>query len=131
MIAWTDWPARRRPRRAILAAAFIAIAVMVFTSMSFLYGFLAAFVLLTVSAEVLLPTRFRLSSEGVEALNLFRHARKPWERFEGWRTTPDGFVLTGRGPSSFLARRRSVWVPCPGREAQVQALLTHQLGKSP
>jgi hypothetical protein len=130
VIVWTDWPARRRPTRALIAAIAILVSIGVFTSVAPLYGIISAFVLLTVSAEILLPTKFRLSAEGVEAFNLFRHARRPWVRFRDWRQAKDGFYLNGQGPIGFLARRRSLWLPCPGRTAEVEAILEAHLSEA-
>ena len=104
------------------------LSVAVFTSLSPIYGGIAAFVLLTITAEVLLPTRFTLSGEGVEAFNLFRHARRPWARFGGWRNTSDGFQLEGDGPIGFIARRRSIFLSHPEDTSAVEALLSQQLG---
>ncbi len=129
MIVWTDWPARRRPTRAILGALMILATVLVFSSVGLLYGVISAFVLLTVSAEILLPTRFRLTADGVEAFNLFRHARRPWARFSGWREAQDGYFLAGQGPNGFLARRRSLWLPCPGITTEVEAVLETHLSE--
>lgn len=126
LLVWTDWPARRRPARAIAAATLILASVFVFMTVNFVYGVVAAFVLMTVSAEILLPTRFSLSADGVEAFNIFRHARRPWARFHGWRKAEDGFYLAGRAPMGFLARRRSLWLPCPDLQDEVASLLeTH------
>ena len=109
-----------------MAAALILASVFVFTSIDLLYGVISAFVLLTVSAEVLLPTRFSVTADGVEAFNLFRHARRPWARFHAWRRADDGFYLAGRAPIGFLARRRSLWLPCPEHHAELASLLeTH------
>ena len=123
MLVWTDWPARRKPARAAAAAALILMSVLVFTSVHLIYGVVAAFVLLTISAEVMLPTRFSVTADGVEAFNLFRHARRPWARFHGWRRAEDGFYLAGRAPVRFLARRRSLWLPCPDHQEELASLL--------
>ena len=128
MITWTDWPARRRPLRAFTAVAVIVLTVAVFSSLSPIYGGLAAFVLLTITAEVLLPTRFTLTGDGVEAFNLFRHARRPWARFTGWRGTSEGFHLKGNGSIEFIARRRSLFLSNPDDSAAVESLLSEQLG---
>ena len=101
-----------------------------FTSVDIIYGVIAAFVLLTVSAEVLLPTRFKISEDGVEAFNLFRHARRPWARFQDWRRAKDGFYLNGQGSVAFLARRRSLWLPCPALRAEVEAMLETHLSEA-
>ena len=127
MLVWTDWPARRKPARALAAAALILSSVFVFTSVDVIYGVVAAFVLLTVSAEVLLPTRFSVTADGVEAFNLFRHARRPWARFNGWRRAEDGFYLAGRAPIGFIARRRSLWLPCPDHQDELASLLEAHL----
>ena len=107
----------------------IAVSVVVFSSWHILYGFLAALILLTATAEALLPTRFTVSESGVEAVNLFRSVKRPWVRFESWREGPSGYYLRGQGPIGFLARRRSIWLPCPGEDDAVRRLLEQHLGE--
>ncbi|MEE2960910.1 MAG: hypothetical protein VYA34_09205 [Myxococcota bacterium] len=127
MITWTHWPAKRKPARAALGALIIASAVAAFSSMGWIYAIISAFILLTATTEALFPTRFRLTPEGVEAFNIFRHARRPWERFEHWQSTHDGYFLSGRGAIPFIARRRNVWIRCPERKAEVGAFLASHL----
>jgi hypothetical protein len=127
VIDWTHWPAQQRPLRAFFATLVVLVSVAAFSYVEWVYGVIAAFVLLTATAESLFPTRFRLSDEGVEAFNLFRHARRPWSRFESWRQSDQGYYLRGQGPLALIARRRSLWLPCPELYAPVGAFLKARL----
>ncbi len=131
MIHWTHWPAQQQPARSLAAAGVVIASVVGFTKVGWVYGVLAAAVLLTTTAESLLPTRFRLTEEGVEAFNYFRHVRRPWSRFESWRSSDQGYYLRGRGPLPWIARRRSLPLPCPNRHLEVGAFLTARLREAP
>jgi hypothetical protein len=131
VIDWTHWPAQQRPTRAFFAALVVLVSVAAFSYVGRVYGVIAAFVLLTATAESFFPTRFRLTDEGVEAFNLFRRARRPWSRFESWRRSDEGYYLRGQGPLALIARRRSLWLPCPELYAPVGAFLSTRLKEAP
>ena len=131
MIDWTHWPAQRSPLRAFFAVLVVLVSIAGFSSVEWMYGVVAAFVLLTATSESLLPTRFRVSDEGVEAFNLFRRVRRPWSRFESWQRGDQGYFLRGQGPLSLIARRRSLWLPCPELYEPVGGFLENHLREAP
>ena len=130
MTTWTDWPARRQPRRAAFAALIIAVGTGAVAALDPWLGFVGALLLLTATAEVLLPTRFEVDDSGVEAANAFRRARRTWDRFGSWHATAEGFQLVGASHRPFLRRRASVELRCPGHTDEIEVLLEQHLGES-
>ena len=122
-LSWSDWPAKRRPKQAAAAWAVIGLTVLVITWFDVFMAVLGLVVLLTVTAEVLLPTEYRLSDEGVRLRNPLRRFDRPWSRFASWRPVPEGYFLEDRSPVKLLRRRRSVTLRWPEqREALGEAL---------
>jgi len=89
---------------------------------------LGALLLVGACSEVMVPTRFELSTEGVRLRSVFRTVDKDWQRFGGWGACAEGFFLRGRTRSRFLQRRGAVRLSCPGREQDVEDLLRSVLG---
>jgi hypothetical protein len=126
---WTDWPAQRRPWVAAVAACVIVASVALLSAEDRALAALAALVLLSATAEALLPTRYELAADGIRLDNPLRRRRRDWQRVRAWRLAPDGFLLEPRGRAGFLRRRGSLWLRCPGREAEVEAFLRARLGE--
>lgn len=126
-LRWRNWPAQRRPR---VAAAVIATIFGVVLGVSMLdrwMALLGTLLLLGSVADWLFPTTYTLDADGVRADNLFRRARRPWARLGGWTRVPGGFQLRGRSRSPLLQRLRGLELRCPGREDDVERLLTRHL----
>jgi len=122
-LSWSDWPARRRPALCAFAVAVVAVFVGAAAKADPALGVLSAVILLGSTAEALLPTRFALSEEGVEATNPLRAFRKPWSRLGAWRAVSDGLWIDGKGRARIL-RRRGVLLRHAPQEAEV-ALREH------
>lgn len=90
---------------------------------------LGTILLLSASAEVLIPTRFELTEQGVRLRSIFRSVDRDWDRFGGWQSCTEGFWLRGRTRSRLLQRRGAVRLSCPGREEAVSILLRQKLGE--
>ncbi len=129
-LAWTDWPARRQPGRAVLAAGIVVLAIGSIATVDRWLAFLGGILLLSSVGEWLLPTRFDLDADGVRVRGLLRSANRPWERLGDWRAVPGGFWLPGRSRSKLLRRMRGVLLRCPGREDEVVAVLKEHLEQS-
>lgn len=127
MLTWTDWPARRRPLRATIAAAVIVLCALAIGAVDPWLGAIGLVLLVLATAEVLLPTRYALGPDGVEVRSVARVLRRPWDRFSGWVPSTEGFWLRGRGPRAWLRRRRGVGLRCPGQEDAVAAILRDHL----
>lgn len=93
-------------------------------------AFVGALLLLTATAEILLPTRFGLTDEGVTVDNPLRRAHRTWDRFGTWLRTDDGFFLVGAARSRFLRRRGSLSLRCAEDPERVSAALRDHLGEA-
>ncbi len=129
-LSWTDWPARRQPGRAALAAGIVVLTIGSVAMVDRWLAFLGAVLLLSSVGEWLLPTRFELDAKGVRVRGLLRSANRPWDRLRDWRRVQDGFWLPGRSSSRLLRRMRGVRLRCPGREDEVVAVLREHLDQS-
>lgn len=128
-VSWTDWPARRQPGKAALAAGIIVLAVGSVATVDRILAFLGAILLLSSVAEWLLPTRYEIDAEGIKVRNVFRSATRPWDRLRTWRAVPGGFWVPGRTRSKLLQRLRGVLLRCPGREEDVESVLRAHFGE--
>ncbi|MEE2827814.1 MAG: hypothetical protein VX498_01385, partial [Myxococcota bacterium] len=115
-LQWSDWPLRRRPLRGLFAVVAILATTAVIGSLDPWLAFVGAVLLLGTCSEVLSPTRFELTQEGVRLHSLFRRVERRWDRFGGWQSCRDGFWLRGRTRSRYLQRRAALYLCCPGRE---------------
>ncbi|MFT5681304.1 MAG: hypothetical protein ACI8RZ_002210, partial [Myxococcota bacterium] len=112
-VTWRDWPAQQQRGRAILVGVMIvatSVGVAILDPMIAAVGSVA---LVAAVSEVLLPTTYTLSSDGVSVNNVLRKRQHPWRHFRGWRTTPGRIVLLGEGPAGIIRRRRTVLLRCP------------------
>ncbi|GEM_PF-2994622 len=128
MLTWTDWPARRRPARAALAAAVVIVCTAWVVSVDPVLGFVGALLLLASVRDGLFPTRFRLSDGGVDLVNPLRTRSLDWGGVGGWQPRTDGFELLGRGRSAAMRRRRGVVLRCPDLRDEVMHELRARLG---
>jgi hypothetical protein len=127
-VAWSDWPARRTPRRAAVAAVVIVGTVGVVLVLDPLLAVVGAVVLLSATAEILLPSRYSLDADGVTIGRALWSRRQPWSKLQGWSPAPDGFVLQGAGSRALLRRRRTLRLRCPTQQVAVAAALHRHLG---
>lgn len=105
-MTWRDWPARRQPARALVAAVIIAGTCGWAAQEHPLLGFVAAGLLLALTAEVLFPSTYTLDPEGVTIRSWVRTRRVRFDKVSGYRPVHDGIALCGTGPSPLIARRR-------------------------
>jgi hypothetical protein len=129
-ISWTDWPARRQPRRAAFAVLVILVGTGAVAALDPWLGFVGALLLMTATAEVLLPTRFGLNDDGVTIANPLRRAHRSWDRFGSYRQTEEGFFLIGAARSPLLRRRVSLTLRCENHMDAVTQALRHYLGEA-
>lgn len=129
MLSWTDWPARRRPRRAAFAASVVVGSVGLAASIDPVVGFVGALLLLASVRDGLFPTRFRLSEAGVEIRNPLLVRSRDWGGVGGWVRGAGAVTLLGRGRSGYLRRRRALVLRCPDHFEEVTAMLQDRLGE--
>jgi hypothetical protein len=89
LATWTAHPARRRPRDLALVVAVLALtmAVVLMSFESLLLALLAGAVILAAVAPFLLPTRYTVTDEGIEAA---RGLRRTTRRFADLRRVDVG-----------------------------------------
>jgi hypothetical protein len=126
-LAWSDWPARRSPLRAIIAATAIGVTVALVMVMDPLLGVVGALLLIGATAEELLPSKYELSESGVRIGRALWSREVTWSKLRGWAPAPDGFVLQGAGSHPILRRRRTIRLHCPNQQEAVAALLNRYL----
>ncbi len=126
-LAWSDWPARRTPGRAGVAAGVIGLTVAVVLVLDPLLAVVGALLMIGATAEVLLPSRYRLSPEGVTVGRALWSRQLPWSKVQGWSPAPDGFVLHGAGSRALMRRRRTLRLRCAHQRQAVAALLQRYL----
>ena len=122
-VIWRDWPAQRQRRRAIVAAVLIVLTSVSIAVIEPLIAAIGTIALLAAVSEVLLPTTYTLSQDGVAVDNVLKKRRHPWRHFRGWRPEPGAIVLLGEGPAALIRRRRSLLLRCPDNTEQVIAAL--------
>ncbi len=120
---WVDWPARRAPRRALLTGVVIALTVLGLLALDPLMALVGALLLLGATAEVLLPSHYRLDDRGVTIDRALWSRQVPWSKFQGWSPAPEGFLLHGAGSRALLRRRRTLRLHCPHHQDGVEAVL--------
>jgi hypothetical protein len=114
--------------RAVLVVLVIAVVSVMVVAVDPLLGLVGTLLLLSSVSDFLFPTRFALTEEGIRVRNLLRAAHRRWDRLGVWGARPGGFAIAGRSPSRLLRRLRGVELRCPGREAEVEAVLARRLG---
>ena len=118
-VIWRDWPAQRQRHRALLAAVLIVLTSVSIAVIEPMIAAIGSIALLAAVSEVLLPTTYTLSAEGVSIDNILRKRHHPWRHFRGWRPAPAAVMLLGDGPAALIRRRRSLLLRCPNNTAQV------------
>ena len=118
-VIWRDWPAQRQRQRALIVAVLIVLTSVSIAIIEPMIAAIGSIALLAAVSEVLLPTTYTLSPEGVAIDNLLKKRRHPWRHFRGWRPAPDAVILLGDGPAALIRRRRSLLLRCPDNTAQV------------
>ena len=128
-IAWSVWPARRRPLAAlVLIAGAVVLGVLVAQgTQDRLLGVAAPlFVLLSVSS-FLLPTGSRLTQDAVEVRSLGVLRARPWTEMRRWEEDESGVFLSPFEKRSWLDAYRGVRLPHGGNRDQLVAFVQARL----
>jgi hypothetical protein len=125
-LTWTSHPARSRPRDVALVAAVVflsAWAVMVGLESAFLAGLAAAILVLAVT-PFLLPTRYTIDDDGVEAVRAFGRRRRRWADLRRLDVGPGAALVSPFAHRSWLDRQRGLLILFDGadRDAVIRAL---------
>jgi hypothetical protein len=101
-LTWRAWPFRRHPLRGLLGIGLVvgsAWGTADWTGDVRLAG-LAAIILLVATGPFYVPTRYRLSADGVEIARPWRSWHRPWSHFRSVRRGGELVVLSPfTGPS--------------------------------
>ena len=124
-VNWRDWPAQRQRGRAGLAGGIIVLASVSVAVIDPLLAAICTIAMVAAVSEVLLPTTYRLSGEGVAVDTVLSKRAHPWRHFKAWQVLPTGVALQGDGPGRLIRRRRSLLLRCPDNAEAVQEALRH------
>ena len=122
-MTWRDWPVRRQWGRAAMAAVMLVAASGWAASYHVALGVVGAALLIAVTAEVLLPSRYTIDAEGVRIASWVRTRRVRFVQVRGFGLVEDGVCLRGKGPSSWIRRRRTVILRGPSHADAVTSFL--------
>jgi hypothetical protein len=129
VVAWSVWPARRRPLAAmVLIAGAVVLGMLVAQgTQDRLLGVAAPlFVLLSVSS-FLLPTGYRLTRETVEVRSLGVVRSRPWSEMRRYEEDATGVFLSPFEKRSWLDAYRGVRLLLEGNRDPVVAFVKARL----
>jgi hypothetical protein len=128
LLRWTAHPARRRPREVALVVAVVATTcgVVLLTFESALLALLAAVVLCASVAPFLLPTRYTLTDEGIEAARALMTRRRRFADLRRLEVGRDAALASPLPRPSFLDRRRGIWIWFDGTDRERVVKLLRQ-----
>jgi len=130
LLSWTAHPARRRPRDVALVVAVVATTagVVMLTFDSAWLALLAAAILLLSVSAFLLPTRYTLTDEGIEAARALVVRRRRFADLRRLDVGRDAALASPLARPSFLDRRRGIWIWFDGADRErVVALLRERI----
>jgi hypothetical protein len=130
-LTWSDWPAPRQATRAGVAAVVIVVVVCGVALVDPWLAVLGAAMLGVATSEVLLPSRYRVSPEGVTVRRAFSERTQPWSRFSGWRRDGDRLILVGEGSRPLLRRHRTLVLRGPEHVETAVAAVSAYLPEQP
>ena len=128
-VAWSVWPARRRPLAAVLllaAAAVLGILVAQGTQDRVLGVAAPLFVLLSISS-FLLPTGYRLTRDAIEVRSLGVVRSRPWSEMRRFEVDESGVFLSPFEKRSWLDAYRGVRLPMEENRDQVVGFVQARL----
>ncbi len=129
-LEWTVHLARRRPRQAAAAIALIAAGSLAagFGFHSPLLGLLAVLLLTGSVSDYLLPLRYRIGPEAVEARGLIHRRRLAWRQVRRIIRDDLGVKLSPLARRSRLEAYRGIYLWFAGNEDEVMASIAHYVG---
>jgi len=133
LLRWTAHPARRRPRDVALTVAVVATTagVVLMTFESAWLALVSAVVLLASVSSFLLPTRYTLTDDGIEATRALGTRRRRFADIRRLDVGRDAALASPLARPSFLDRRRGVWIWFDGADRdRVVALLRERIRPS-
>ncbi len=126
-VEWTVHLARRDPRKTaaalLTAAAGAVVAGLGFRSLA--AGILTVVLLLGSLSDYLLPVRYRLGPEGIEARGLLFRRKMQWSQVRRILRDPAGVKLSPLPRHSRREAYRGIYLWYEGNEPEVTAIIAH------
>jgi hypothetical protein len=128
-LSWRTHLLRRHPGKGVAALAVVAAALVLVQigTGSPLLTVLGALLLVSALWPFYFPVHYRVHGEGVEIDYGLWRRRWSWDRFAAYVPLNDGIVLTPFRQSCRLERFRTLFLPCPGRVAELRSRLPPSL----
>jgi hypothetical protein len=129
-IEWTVWPLRRKPARGAIAGLVAAGAVFLVAreSTGFALPAVAVAVFAVSLAPFYVPTRHRLTPEGITITRAGTTTRRAWSSFRSVRANETHCMLIPALRPSFLAAFRACTLLLDGNRAEVVAYAEAMVG---
>jgi hypothetical protein len=120
LLTWTAHPARSRPRDVALVVAIVCTTagVVMWTFESAWLALLAAVFLLLSVSSFLLPTRYRVTDEGIEAARALVVRRRRFADLRRLEVGADAALVSPLSRPSFLDRQRGLWIWLDGADRE-------------
>jgi hypothetical protein len=111
--AWSDWPARRHPAKAVIVGLFlVALITALLLEIPRLLALIGAVVLLLAVVPFYAPTRYCLDEAGVSWSSLLSRQRRAWDSLSYYYVDGDhGVWVSSIGQWGLLARTRGMYLP--------------------
>lgn len=132
-IAWSVWPARRRPLAAaiVVAAAVVLGALIAKGTHDRVLAVAAPVAVLLSLSSFLLPTGYRLTKESVEVRSLGVLRVRPWTEMKRYEADANGVFLSPFENRTWLDAYRGLRLVPGGNRDQVVAFVEARLGRGP
>jgi len=120
LLTWTAHPARRRPRDVALVVAIVSTTagVVLWTFESAFLALLAVVFLLLSVSSFLLPTRYRITEDGIEAARALVVRRRRFADLRRLEVGADAALVSPLPRPGFLDRRRGLWIWLDGADRE-------------
>jgi hypothetical protein len=128
-LEWVLHPVLHQHRKTALLAAVVALAALAiyFNTRSVTWGAVGALILLLGVHDYLLPTRFRLTVEGVEVRFFFFSRRRTWAQLKSFYADHNGVLLSPFARPSRLDTFRGIYVRFADNRERIMAYVKSRM----
>jgi len=131
-ISWVTHPMVEYPRKAaVFWAVFLLVllGVWIYTH-EWIFVILSGVILFGSLRSFVLPTRYKINSQGIEIDRTFYKVRKSWSEFRSYVVERNGVFLSPFGIKHRLENFRGVFVPTGNHHEDVVALVSKHLERT-
>ena len=125
-LTFWDWPAKRQPYRSLFAITIALLGIAAASTAHWILGIAAAMLLISSLGEVLLPTRYRINSDGISIVGLHALTHKNWTDIKGSQLVDAGILVIGKQSSRFAFRRNKWLIRCRENQETVLDIINKQ-----